>query len=101
MGSELMDDGAEVVADRSSDRYRCAAISAAVGNSSAAASTSRSRSVRGLMPSAIEDAARPRIDYSSVGIDLPDCFAGITFGDAGDYELEGVPDRWHLYRLVS
>ena len=27
--------------------------------------------------------------------------SGITFEDAGEHELEGVPDRWHLYRLVS
>ena len=27
--------------------------------------------------------------------------SGLTFGDAGEHELKGVPDRWHLYRLVS
>jgi hypothetical protein len=27
--------------------------------------------------------------------------SGITFEDAGEHELKGVPDRWHLYRLVS
>ena len=27
--------------------------------------------------------------------------SGLTFEDAGDYELKGVPDRWHLYRVVG
>jgi class 3 adenylate cyclase len=27
--------------------------------------------------------------------------SGLTFGDAGEHELKGVPDRWHLYRVVS
>jgi class 3 adenylate cyclase len=27
--------------------------------------------------------------------------SGFTFEDAGEHELKGVPDRWHLYRLVS
>jgi DNA-binding SARP family transcriptional activator/pimeloyl-ACP methyl ester carboxylesterase len=27
--------------------------------------------------------------------------SGITFEDAGEHELKGVPDRWHLYRLVK
>jgi class 3 adenylate cyclase len=26
--------------------------------------------------------------------------SGLTFQDAGDHELKGVPDRWHLYRVV-
>jgi class 3 adenylate cyclase len=25
--------------------------------------------------------------------------SGLTFEDAGDHELKGVPDRWHLYRV--
>ena len=25
----------------------------------------------------------------------------LTFEDAGEHELKGVPDRWHLYRVVS
>jgi hypothetical protein len=24
----------------------------------------------------------------------------LTFEDAGDHALKGVPDRWHLYRAV-
>jgi hypothetical protein len=24
--------------------------------------------------------------------------SGLTFEDAGEHELKGVPDRWHLYR---
>ena len=27
--------------------------------------------------------------------------SGLTFEDAGEHELKGVPDRWHLHRLVS
>jgi len=27
--------------------------------------------------------------------------AGFSFADAGEYELKGVPDRWHLYRVVA
>jgi len=27
--------------------------------------------------------------------------SGLTFDDAGEHDLKGVPDRWHLYRLVS
>jgi class 3 adenylate cyclase len=25
--------------------------------------------------------------------------SGLTFEDAGEHELKGVPDRWHLYRV--
>jgi class 3 adenylate cyclase len=27
--------------------------------------------------------------------------SGLGFGDAGEHEVKGVPDRWHLYRVVS
>ena len=27
--------------------------------------------------------------------------SGFTFEDAGEHELKGVPDRWHLYRVVA
>jgi len=27
--------------------------------------------------------------------------SGLTFEDAGEHELKGVPDRWHLYQVVS
>jgi class 3 adenylate cyclase len=27
--------------------------------------------------------------------------SGLTFEDSGEHELKGVPDRWHLYRVVS
>ena len=27
--------------------------------------------------------------------------SGINFEEAGEHELKGVPDRWHLYRVVS
>ena len=26
--------------------------------------------------------------------------SGLTFEDAGEHDLKGVPDRWHLYRVV-
>ena len=27
--------------------------------------------------------------------------SGLSFQDAGEHELKGVPDRWHLYRVVK
>ena len=27
--------------------------------------------------------------------------SGLSFDDVGEHELKGVPDRWHLYRVVS
>ena len=27
--------------------------------------------------------------------------SGIVFEDAGEHELKGIPDRWHLYRVVG
>jgi hypothetical protein len=27
--------------------------------------------------------------------------SGLQFEDAGEHELKGVPDRWHLYRVLS
>ena len=27
--------------------------------------------------------------------------SGLTFEDAGEHELKGVSDRWHLYRVVD
>jgi class 3 adenylate cyclase len=27
--------------------------------------------------------------------------SGLAFEDAGEHELKGVPDRWHLYRVVK
>jgi hypothetical protein len=27
--------------------------------------------------------------------------SGLAFEDAGEHELKGVPDRWHLYRVVG
>jgi hypothetical protein len=27
--------------------------------------------------------------------------SGISFEDASDHELKGVPDRWRLYRVVG
>jgi len=27
--------------------------------------------------------------------------SGLVFEDAGEHELKGVPDHWHLYRVVS
>jgi class 3 adenylate cyclase len=27
--------------------------------------------------------------------------SGLTFEDAGDHELKGVPGRWHLYRVIG
>lgn len=34
---------------------------------------------------------------------VKDLVAGsrLTFEDRGEHELKGIPDRWHLYRVVE
>jgi hypothetical protein len=27
--------------------------------------------------------------------------SGLQFEDTGEHDLKGVPDRWHLYRVLS
>jgi class 3 adenylate cyclase len=27
--------------------------------------------------------------------------SGLAFEDAGEHELKGIPDRWHLYQVVK
>jgi class 3 adenylate cyclase len=27
--------------------------------------------------------------------------SGLTFDDRGEHDLKGIPDRWHLFRVVS
>jgi class 3 adenylate cyclase len=27
--------------------------------------------------------------------------SGLSFQDAGEHDLKGVPDRWHLYRVTA
>jgi hypothetical protein len=27
--------------------------------------------------------------------------SGLAFREVGEYELKGVPDRWHLYRVLE
>ena len=27
--------------------------------------------------------------------------SGLTFEDAGEHQLKGIPDRWHLFRVSS
>ncbi len=27
--------------------------------------------------------------------------SGLVFADAGEHELKGVPERWHLYRVAG
>jgi class 3 adenylate cyclase len=27
--------------------------------------------------------------------------SGLVFENAGEHELKGVPDRWHLYRVLE
>ena len=27
--------------------------------------------------------------------------SGLAFEDAGEHQLKGVPDRWHIYRLIT
>jgi hypothetical protein len=34
---------------------------------------------------------------------VKDLFPGseLSFGAPGEHELKGVPDRWHLYRVIN
>ena len=43
----------------------------------------------------------PEIRYTKATAE--DLVAGsdLTFEDAGQHQLKGVPDRWRLYRVVS
>ena len=52
------------------------------------------RTGRGAAP------APPRCSISQTVKDLV-AGSGLTFEDAGEHELKGVPDRWHLYRVVA
>jgi class 3 adenylate cyclase len=45
-------------------------------------------------------AGRGEVFVSSTVRDLV-AGSGLSFEDAGEHELKGVPDRWHLYRVVS
>jgi class 3 adenylate cyclase len=27
--------------------------------------------------------------------------SGLTFEDTGERELKGIPDRWHLFRVIN
>jgi class 3 adenylate cyclase len=27
--------------------------------------------------------------------------SGLVFEDAGEHDLKGIPDRWHLYRVAG
>ena len=46
-------------------------------------------------------ARSPRATPSRANREEPHHGSGLTFEDAGEHELKGVPDRWHLYRVVS
>ena len=50
----------------------------------------------GLPPSP----ARPRSSCPQTVKDLV-AGSGLVFEDAGEHELKGVPDRWHLYRVLA
>ncbi len=45
-------------------------------------------------------AGTPDVLVSSTVKDLV-AGSGLTFEDAGEHELKGVPDRWHLYRVTG
>lgn len=42
------------------------------------------------------------VGLSSRNVTVKDLVAGsgFAFEDAGEHELKGVPDRWHVYRVV-
>jgi len=62
------------------------------------------RDVRGIavhIGARVSALARPsEILVSSTVKDLV-AGSGLSFEDAGEHELKGVPDRWHLYRVVA
>ena len=45
--------------------------------------------------------ARPSEVLVSANGQGPGCGSGLSFEDAGEHELKGVPDRWRLYRVVA
>ncbi len=45
--------------------------------------------------------ARPSEVFTSQTVKDLTVGSGLTFEDAGEHELKGVPDRWHLYRVVG
>lgn len=46
------------------------------------------------------DRARIEVRVSQTVKDLV-AGSGLTFEDADEHELKGVPNRWHLYRVVK
>jgi class 3 adenylate cyclase len=54
----------------------------------------------GIIGSRVVDAGASEVLVSQTVRDLV-AGSGLTFEDAGEHELKGVPDRWHLYRVVS
>jgi len=56
------------------------------------------------MSDPIVDVAQPldsRMDDLTSVLDDLVAGSGLSFADAGEHELKGIPDRWHLYRVVS
>jgi len=49
----------------------------------------------------VSGAARPNEILVSQTVKDLVAGSGISFGDRGEHELKGVPDRWRLYRVVS
>ena len=56
---------------------------------------------RPAVPSRVAATAGP--DQVLVSQTVKDLVAGsgLSFEDAGEHELKGVPDRWRLYRVVG
>ena len=50
---------------------------------------------------AVCDLARARQVLVSETVTLLCRGGDVSFEDAGEHELKGVPDRWHLYRVVT
>lgn len=49
----------------------------------------------------IEEVARPSEVLASSTVKDLTAGSGLAYEDAGEHELKGVLDRWHLYRVVN
>ena len=108
-----MGDGFLATFDGPARGVRCAeAIAAAIrplgSRSAPACIPARWRSTATTSPgsawrSAPASARWPGANEVLVSQTVKDLVAGVglTFEDAGEHELKGVPDRWHLYRVLA
>ena len=81
-------------ASRSTSAQACTPVRCRRSTARPAASRSRSA------PGSCRRRRRPRCSCLATVKDLV-AGSGLTFEDAGEHELKGVPEPWHLYRVVD